>query len=209
MPMSEATVATTPSVMLRSSQTISFMAMSMPSGMMAMPMTWTSRVRERIISDCWGGLEALASRVRRLAKESAPTRVSRARHSPDTTKLPESSSSPGFFFISSASPVIRASFALHSPSTTTASAKIWPPAEKTTMSSRTISLVGIFRCLPSRMTAPCGSVSSVSLSSVRFERSSCTMPMAMLAMTTPMNMTFCQEPTASTQAASRKKSILK
>ena len=59
------------------------------------------------------------------------------------------------------------------------------------------------------MTAPCGAVSRVSLSSVRFERSSCTMPMAMFARTTPMNITFCQEPTASTQAARKKNSMLK
>ena len=67
MPMSEATVATTPSETLRSSQTISLMAMSMPKGMMAMPIIWTRRVRERIISDCCGGLASLASMVRRLA----------------------------------------------------------------------------------------------------------------------------------------------
>ena len=77
------------------------------------------------------------------------------------------------------------------------------------MSSRTISLVGIFLCLPSRMTKPCGAVSSVSLSSVRFERSSCTMPMAMFANTTPRNMAFCQVPNTSTKAASTKKSMLK
>ena len=207
--MREATVATTPSDTLRPSQTISFTAMSIPSGIIAIPMTWTSLVSERIISDCWGGFAALASSVSRLAKESAPTRVSRARHCPETTKLPESSSSPGFFFISSASPVMSASFALHSPATTTASAKIWSPAENSTMSSRTISLVGIFRLRPSRMTAPWGAVSRVSLSSVRFERSSCTMPMAMFARTTPMNITFCQEPTASTQAARKKNSMLK
>ena len=47
------------------------------------------------------------------------------------------------------------------------------------------------------------------MSSVRFERSSCTMPMAMFARTTPMNITFCQEPTASTQAARKKNSMLK
>ena len=36
-----------------------------------------------------------------------------------------------------------------------------------------------------------------------------TMPMAMFARTTPMNITFCQEPTASTQAARKKNSMLK
>ena len=102
-----------------------------------------------------------------------------------------------------------ASFTLHSPATTTASANIWLPAENTTMSSLTISLVGIFLCRPSRMTAPCGAVSRVSLSSVRLERSSCTMPMAMFAKTTPRNMAFCQVPNTSTKAASRKKSMLK
>ena len=67
MPMSEATVATTPSDTLRPSQTISFTAMSTPSGIIAMPITCTRRVSERIISDCWGGLASLASSVRRLA----------------------------------------------------------------------------------------------------------------------------------------------
>ena len=52
----------------------------------------------------------------------APTAVSRARQRPLIIKLPEMSSSPGFLRISSASPVISASFAIHSPSTTTASA---------------------------------------------------------------------------------------
>ena len=124
-------------------------------------------------------------------------------------KLPLSSSEPWVFFISSASPVMSASLAAHSPSITTASAKIWLPAENTTTSSRTISAVGICRTRPSRTTAPLGAVRRVSLSSVFLLRSSCTMPMAMFAMTTPRNMISFTAPTAMTQAASRKKSMLK
>ena len=77
------------------------------------------------------------------------------------------------------------------------------------MSSRTSSFVSICRSRPSRTTVPLGSVSSVSLSRVALLRSSCTMPMTMLANTTPRNMASCHWPTAITHAASRKKSMLK
>ena len=62
------------------------------------------------------------------------------------------------------------------------------------MSSRTSCCVSIVRSRPSRTTVPFGSVSSVSLSSVALLRSSCTMPMTMLAKTTPRNMASCQLP---------------
>ena len=77
------------------------------------------------------------------------------------------------------------------------------------MSSRTSSFVSICRSRPSRTTVPLGSVSSVSLSRVALLRSSCTMPMTILANTTPRNIASCHWPTAITHAASRKKSMLK
>ncbi len=111
--------------------------------------------------------------------------------------------------ISSASPVISASLAEHSPETTTASAYTWLPAENSTMSSRTSSAVGMDSRAPERTTLPLGAVMMVSLSRAFLLRSSWTMPMPILANMMPRNMAFCQEPTESTQAARKKNRKLK
>ena len=93
----------------RPSQLYSLINMIMPRGMTLKPIHLTRFVSERIISDWRGCLAALASMVSLAAKESAPTAVSWARQMPFITKLPDSSLSPGFFNISSDSPVTSAS----------------------------------------------------------------------------------------------------
>ena len=77
------------------------------------------------------------------------------------------------------------------------------------MSSRTSCAVSTVTRLPSRTATALGEARMLSLSSVFFERSSCTMPMAVLTMMTPMNVRFSHCCTAITHSASRKNSILK
>ena len=74
---------------------------NMPIGIIAIPITFTSLSRERIISVCCFFLDAFASRVIFDAYDESPTFSRTAKHSPDTTKLPDNSISPFFFVISS------------------------------------------------------------------------------------------------------------
>ena len=97
----EPTVLVTASVMGLFSHRYSLMNITAPSGMTRKPIHLMRLVSECIISDCGCDPVCLASSVSRETKLSAPTAVSRARQLPDTTKLPESSRSPGFLTISS------------------------------------------------------------------------------------------------------------
>ena len=142
MPTSAPTVEVTPVVTSRPSQWISFTASRTPRGRMMTPIHMTRSLRSFIMPLIWGFFCRLASMVSRLTKESSPTAVSRARQRPEMRKLPESSSSPGFLRISSASPVTRPSLTWHSPSSTRASAQTCSPAVNSTTSSRTSSRVG-------------------------------------------------------------------
>ena len=82
-----------------------------PIGMIRIPMIMTSLSRERTISERPSFLPCfVASTVSLFMYESLPTAVSLAWHSPDMMKLPERSLSPRPLFISSDSPVTRASF---------------------------------------------------------------------------------------------------
>ena len=150
-----------------------------------------------------------ASTVSFETKESSPTAVSRALQLPLTKKLPESSWSPGSFLISSASPVMRDSLTWHDPSTTSASAKIWLPFWKITISSRTVRAVSKVNGSPLRMTVAFGAERMERLSSVFFDLSSCTMPMPVLAKTMKRNVKFRQDPTAISAAARIKNTRLK
>ena len=100
---------------------------------------------------------------------------------PDTTKLPDSSSSPFFFTISSASPVRSDSFTFNCPSNTTASAGICPPAESSTISSITSSSAGISFLLPSLSTLVLGLFKIDRSSKTFFDRISCTIPISVFA----------------------------
>ena len=210
MPTKAPTVDVTPAVRSLPSQRTSLTISSAPMGRITMPIHLTRSLRERIMPRSFGFFWRLASSVRRLTKEFSPTAVSRARHSPDTRKLPESSSEPGVFLISSASPVTRASLTRHSPVRTSASAHTWSPAEKTTTSSRTNRSTVVSVSSPPRITAAFGELSIFSSSSAFLLRSSCTMPIAALMTTTPMNriLVIC-ECTAIIAAASNTKIALK
>ena len=93
-------------------------------GIMIMPIHMTILFMAFIISDCSLSSAAFASRARREIYDSFPTLSSLATHSPEVTKLPESSLSPGVLGISSCSPVSSASLTEAEPSRTIASAQI-------------------------------------------------------------------------------------
>ena len=129
---------------------------------------------------------------------------------PETRKLPESSVSPGALRISSASPVTSASLTRHVPSTTTASAQTCSPVEKRTISSRTSEDTSTRFSRPSRTTAHCGAVNIFSASSAFLLRSSCTMPITALIMTTMTNERFKIDAfTATRHSASTRNTRLK
>ena len=209
MPTIEPTVEVTASATGLLSHRYSLMNMTAPSGMTRKPIHLMRLVSERIISDCGCEPVCRASVVRRETKLSAPTFVSRARQLPLTTKLPESSASPGRLTISSASPVTSASLTRHSPAATTASAGIWSPGPKTAMSSRTSAAASVWTICPSRTARHFGADMIRRLSTFFLTRRSCTMPMNMLQKTGPRNVRFSHCRTAMTQPASRKKRKLK
>ena len=95
----------------------------MPSGTIMLAITLTINISERQIS-LLGFLKYFAPELILVAKLSAPTCSTCAFAVPDTTKLPDIISSPGFFWIASGSPVIRLSLTSIEPSTTIASAQI-------------------------------------------------------------------------------------
>ena len=172
MPTMEPTVEITEVTTSRSSQRYSLMNISTPSGMTRKPIHLMRLVSERIISD-FGCLPAfLASMVSLETNESAPTAVRRARQPPLTTKLPERRLSPGFLTISSDSPVTSASLTRHSPETTSASAQIWQPGSKRTISSRTSCASVTCSSVPSRTTSNSAAAMIFSLSSLRCARRS-------------------------------------
>ena len=209
MPTMEPTVLVTASTIGLFSHRYSLMNITAPSGMTRKPIHLMRLVSECIISDCGCDPVCLASSVSRETKLSAPTAVSRARQLPDTTKLPESSRSPGFLTISSASPVTSASLTRHSPAATTASAGIWSPGEKTAISSRTSWAASSSTVCPSRTARHFGAAMIFSPSTFFFTRRSCTMPMNILQNTGPRNVKFSHCRTAITQPASRKNRKLK
>ncbi len=85
------------------------------TGMIRMPAILTRRSILRIISDCSAFFISFALRASCEAYDLSPTAVSTAQHSPDTTKLPESSFAAAGFLISSVSPVNIASLTDTSP----------------------------------------------------------------------------------------------
>ena len=123
-----------------------------------------------------------------------PTFSSLAWHCPDTTKLPDISSSPFFFTISSDSPVSSDSFTCTSPAQTSASAHIWLPALKITISSSTSSSASITDFCPSRTTVAWGAFSIVRSSSTFFARTSCTIPINVFSIMTGRNVRSRKDP---------------
>ena len=150
----------------------------MPIGIIAIPITFTSLSRERIISVCCFFLDAFASSVIFDAYDESPTFSRTARHSPDTTKLPDNSISPFFFVISSDSPVTSDSLTLTIPSTTTASAQIWFPDVNLHKSPFTSVCESTSDSFPFLITLVLGALRSVSLSSTRLVLSSCIIPIS-------------------------------
>ena len=173
-----------------------------PTGIIIIPTNLTSLSREAIISESSLCRSLVASLVRREMYESAPTAVSTAAASPDTTKLPDSSLSPGAFAISSASPVSSASFTCTLPSSTRASAGIWLPALRIITSSRTSFSTGTSVSRPSRIAWALGILSSFSLSRVRLERISWKMPIPVFASTISMKVSSLNDPTMIKSTAS-------
>ena len=109
--------------------------------------------------------------------------------------------SPGCLRMRSLSPVRRLSFTLASPETTTASAGIWSPRPSFTRSSCTICSRSSSTSTPSRTTTAFLVARSVSLSTMRLERSACTTPMPVFSTTMPKKPMFFHEPVASTKRA--------
>ena len=120
---------------------------------------------------------------------------------PAFTNEPLISSSPGRFFTSLLSPVSRLSFTSHVPDTTSASAGIWSPRPSSMTSSRTNWSSGSSVRAPSRSTVAFELATMDRRSVVRFERISCTMPIAVLHTMTTMNSMFLYEPVTSTNTA--------
>ena len=166
--------------------------MAAPSGTIKKPTSFSQPSSADIMAErCF--LSRFASCESRAAQQSLPTAVSLARHCPAERKLPESSASPGRLRTLSASPVSSAS----------------QPAFSTTMSPSTSSCGGTGVTLPPR-TACTGRCSSRAMeSSVRFTRSSCTMPMSALITTMPRNSVSRYAPTATQQAAKARNTKLK
>ncbi len=81
---------------------------------------------------------------------------------------------------------------------TTPSAGTWSPVVSSRRSSSTTASTSISSTLPSRTTRARGALSTASRSRVRFARTSCTMPMSELVITTPMKSPSPGEPTTST-----------
>ncbi len=134
-----------------------------------------------------------ASLDRRLANESAPTRVTFAAPLPPSTIDPDSTGSPGSLSTGSDSPVsIDSSTCSRSDAATTPSAAIWSPARSTSRSSRTTSASATSVSAPSRRTLACGACRSASRSSERFAMNSCTEPMIMLAIAAKPKSASCQ-----------------
>ena len=134
---------------------------------------------------------------------------SRALHSPDTTKLPDMSLSPRLFVISSDSPVSSDSLTWISPADTTASAHIWFPALKMTISSSTSSSEFTFLTFPSLTTLAWGAFSMLIFSSTFLERTSCTIPIRVLMMTTGRKVRLRKDPTRQSSTPSTIKIRLK
>ena len=183
-------------------------SMAAPSGTIKKPTSFSQPSSADIMAErCF--LSRFASCESRAAQQSLPTAVSLARHCPAERKLPESSASPGRLRTLSASPVSSASFTSAAPVHSSASAGTWQPAFSTTMSPSTSSCGGTGVTLPPR-TACTGRCSSRAMeSSVRFTRSSCTMPMSALITTMPRNSVSRYAPTATQQAAKARNTKLK
>ena len=120
--------------------------------------------------------------------------MSLAIHSPEATKLPDISSSPGPLTISSASPVSRASLMAASPLTISASAGIWFPALSTITSPSTSLSIGTLVRLPSRITTALGSCRMLSPSSTFLACSSWKIPISVFAMITGRNVRLLKAP---------------
>lgn len=92
---------------------------------------------------------------------------------------------------------------------TTASAQICSPEVNSTMSSRTSSSLGSKMLFPSRRQRTLCAATRVSWSTVCLLRSCCTVPMMVLAITTPKKVMFAKDPTNARQSASTIKTRLK
>ena len=118
--------------------------------------------------------------------------MTRARHLPLITELPESRSSPVFLETASDSPVRRDSLTSSVPSMTTASEQICMPLSRSRMSSSSTSAKSISIAAPFRSTIAFGVDSSDSFSIRRFAFSSCIIPMAVFRAITKMKNRFDQ-----------------
>ena len=138
-----------------------------------------------------------ASALSLNAYDSVPTRVAVMCPLPEDTKLPERTSAPTALSTGSASPV-RSDSSISSPvpSSTSPSTLIWSPGRRTIRSPRTSSFTAISPSVPSRITAARGALRTASRSSARLERTSCTMPMSVLATSTMPNSASRYSPTA-------------
>ena len=131
-------------------------------------------------------LNVRASIVSSLANPASPTAVARATPDPATTKLPESSSSPGVRMAGSDSPVRRDSSSCSPVAVSTVpSTGTWPPGTRTIKSSSTTSVASMLCRSPSRMTVVSGWVSTRSFASSRLALTSWVTPTTAFDSTTP------------------------
>ena len=119
------------------------------------------------------------------------------------------SSSPSHLVTGSDSPVSRLSFTPATPQATSASAGTWSPRRRITRSPSTTSPWPISRSAPPRRTTTGRSARICRRSTMRLERTSCTMPMRVLSATTPRKARFRQVPVSATSAASARLTPLK
>ena len=128
--------------------------------------------------------------------------MSLARHSPETTKLPDRSPAPAGFVISSDSPVMRASFTCTLPSTTCASAGIWLPALRIIISSSTSFSTATSFSRPSLTTWLLGILRSLSLSKVCLDLISWAIPITVFARTISIKDKSLNDPTITSKTPS-------
>ena len=167
--------------------------------------TQLMRRRKRLMpamSSEWARLNTLASPSSWAAYERRPTRVAVNAPEPLTTKLPESSWSPGFLVTGSISPVSSdSSTSMPGPSVTSPSTMTRSPGPMRIQSPRTMSCGRSAASAPSRITRTGSSPSTARRSNVRLARSSWITPMPVFATMTRPNRASCGCPVTSTTAA--------
>ena len=140
---------------------------------------------------CWRGVRwscraSLASESRCPARLAVPTAVASYRTVPETTALPDQTSSPGALGIASDSPVSSdSSTSARPPPTITPSSTTWSPRRATSRSPTTSSAGSTCRSAPSRTTLARGRVSRAIWSRERLARPSWITPVTMIPMTGP------------------------